>query len=114
MKCSMLLMRDVFWVCGAVLSPLAAMQGYRRAHGRRVHSEEKKRVHSGTFGYIRVHSGTLRPFQTFEKPHENQRFLDPTLFSQGTFAATTHPFYKAKKGELEFRCEPPFSHDTAI
>ena len=102
---------------GAALSSQMAMQGHRRACGRWVHSEEQRgyiRVHSGTFGYIRVHSGTLRPFQTFEKPHENQRFLDSTLFSQGTFAATTHPFYKTKKGELEFRCEPPFSHDVAI
>ena len=56
---------------GAALSSQMAMQGHRRACGRRVHSEEKRgyiRVHSGTFGYIRVHSGTLRPFQTFEKP----------------------------------------------
>ena len=73
-----------------------------------------RRKKEGTFGYIRVHSGTLRPFQTFEKTHENQRFRESTLFSRGTFAATTHPFYKTKKGELEFRCEPPFSHDVAI
>ena len=37
---------------GAALSSQMAMQGHRRACGRWVHSE-------GTFGYIRVHSGTF-------------------------------------------------------
>ena len=64
------------------------------------------RVHSGTFGYIRVHSGVSAPLPDLPDTHENQRILGSTLSTQGTFAATTHPLYNIKKGELEFRGHP--------
>ena len=78
------------------------MQGHRRRAGAGVHSEEKGgyiRVHSGTFGYIRVHSGVCAHFPDLAGAHENQRFLGYALFTLGTFAACTHPFCYAERGE---------------
>ena len=55
------------------------------------------RVHSGTFGYIRAPSpGAGYPMG----PMETQRIVGGTPSCRGTFGATTHPFYKTKRGNM--------------
>ena len=95
-------------VCNpSLLSANAGTTGSSKNQSKRwVHSEQNRgyiQVHSGTFGYIRVHSDDGTTFPVLPNSHQNQGILRSTLFTQGTFTATTHPLYKIKKGELEFR-----------
>ena len=52
-------------------------------------------VHSGTFGYIRVHSGPFYPFRS----HWRRTKRWEIVIQSGSFGATTLPFYKTKRGE---------------
>ena len=104
----------VFGSTGAALSSQMAMQGHRRACGRWVHSEEKRgyiRVHSGTFGYIRARCA---PSRLSRNPAKTSDSWNPLYSPRVHSPQPPIPFIKLKKGELEFRCEPPFSHDIAI
>ena len=51
-------------------------------------------VHSGTFGYIRVHSGPFYPFRS----HWRRTKRWEIVIQSGSFGATTLPFYKTKGG----------------
>ena len=66
-----------------------------KSYGDEVHSRSKPwyiRVHSGTFGYIRVHLGPSGLIVDVRSDGE-------VLIHNGSFGATTLPFYKTKRGE---------------
>ena len=67
------------------------------------------RVHSGTFGFIRVH---LVPFATHEMLGKRNKNAWELLLVGGSFCATAFSFYNIKRGEaqevrraLEIYCE---------